>query len=170
MKKYKRLLVAGLSTSLVLSSAGTALAHGKVGLWDITVMIQSSAMPDISKMSPEAQAQLRRMGMFNGKGMTVTGQHCMTASEVAINDFSAAERKDKTCKIVSQNVSGGTMEAEMTCDGDLKGTGHMKFVFDSDTHYTGQMTMAGTHEGKPITNHETFEGRWIKADCGGVKT
>ena len=117
-----------------------------------------------------AQAQLRGMGLFNGKGMQITGQHCMTAAEVAVNDFSAAQLKDKTCKIVSQKVSGGSMEADLVCSGNLDGKGHMKFVFDSDTHYTGQMTMSGIHEGKPLTSEESFEGHWVKADCGGIKT
>jgi Protein of unknown function (DUF3617) len=170
VSSVKHVLAAGLAAAVVLGSVGAALAHGKVGLWSITVTMKSSAMPDIAKMSPQAQAQLRQMGLFNGKGTQVTGQHCMTAAEVAVNDFSAAQRKDKTCKIVSQKISGGAMEADMVCSGDLKGKGHMKFVFDSDTHYFGQMTMTGMHGSQPVNNNETFEGHWVKADCAGVKT
>jgi Protein of unknown function (DUF3617) len=170
MSGNNRLATACLASVLLFGLDNSTFAHGKVGLWTITVTMKSSAMPDYSKMSPQAQAQLRRMGLFNGKGMQVTGQHCMTAAEVAINDFSAAQRKDKTCKIVSQKISGGSMEADLVCSGKLDGKGHMKFVFDSDTHYSGQMTMSGMHEGKPMTSEESFEGHWIKGDCGGVKT
>jgi hypothetical protein len=87
-----------------------------------------------------------------------------------VNDFSAAQRKDKTCKIVSQKISGGSMEADLVCSGDLNGKGHMKFVFDSDTHYTGKMSMTGVHNGKALSSEETFDGHWVKADCAGVKS
>ena len=149
MVSTKYIAAAALASVFVLGAGGAALAHGKVGLWSVTLTVKSTSIP---------------------QGMHVTGQHCMTAAEVAVNDFSAAQRKDKTCKIVSQKISGGSMEANLVCSGDLNGKGYMKFVFDSDTHYSGKMSMTGVHAGKPLSSEETFDGHWIKADCAGVKT
>ncbi len=149
MVSKKRIIAAAIVSAIALGAGGAAVAHGKVGLWSITLTMKSTAIP---------------------QGMHVTGQHCMTAAEVAVNDFSAAQRKDKTCKIVSQKITGGSMEADLVCSGDLNGKGHMKFVFDSDTHYTGKMSMTGVHNGKVLSSEETFDGHWVKVDCAGVKS
>ncbi len=60
------------------------------------------------------------------------------------------------------------MSADMTCSGNFKGTGHMQFTFDSPNHYSGQMTMNGMSDGQPMKQQQSFEGKWVSADCGSV--
>jgi Protein of unknown function (DUF3617) len=144
-----------------------AQGHGKVGLWNVSVTAKT--LIDTSRMSPKVQAQLRAMGLLGGKGMTISDQHCMTAAEVARNDFEPSDA-NHGCKIVGEKNTSTSMSADMICTGDFTGKGHMQFTFDGETHYTGHMTMTGTRAGKTANTDMTFEGRWLKTDCGKVKS
>ncbi len=157
-----------LCAAAFLVFSGAALAHGKAGLWNVSVTAKTSV--DTSHMSPKVQAQLRAMGLLDGKGMTISDQHCMTAAEVARTDFVPSDNADRSCKIVGQKNTSNSMSADMVCSGDFNGKGHMQFTFDGDTHYIGHMTMTGTRAGKVSNTDMTFEGRWLKPDCGKVKT
>jgi tetratricopeptide (TPR) repeat protein len=133
------------------SSAALA-SHGKVGLWDITVEMN---MPNA-------------MGVQPPNGNTMTSQHCMTAAEVS-SDKPPAMTHNKDCSMQNVNVSGGTYAADMVCSGpDMQGNGHVSTAFDSDTHYSGQMTFTGTAHGHPVDMTNSFEGKWVSADCGDV--
>ena len=160
-----------LATATLVSclAAGTALAsHGKAGLWSVSVTMSGMGanLPDMSKMPPEAAARMKAMGL-SMSGNTMTSQHCMTAEEVA-ND-APAYRGDPSCKMSNIAHHGGAMSADVTCSGEFKGTGHVQFNYDSDTHYTGQTQMRGTMNGKPFSQDQSFEGRWLSPSCGAVK-
>ena len=82
MTLSKRVLIAGAGLAALGLVAVPAIAsHGKVGLWDVTVTVRMAgmpAMPDMSKLPPEAQAAMRAHGIsMNGHTMSAT--HCMTA-------------------------------------------------------------------------------------------
>src|SRR6185437_7048753 len=96
----------------------------------------------------------------------MTVQHCMTQEEV--NADHPAMRNEKECKLSNVKIGGNAFSADMVCTGEMQGTGHAEFVFDSPEHYTGKTTMVGTADGHPINNTTAMEGRWIGADCKGV--
>jgi hypothetical protein len=50
----------------------------------------------------------------------------------------------------------------------MTGAGHVEVVYSGDSSYTGKMTFAGSAQGHPMNMTNTFSGRWISADCGGV--
>lgn len=159
----KNFLIAMAAGAALIGATGVALAsHGKVGQWTVTItMGGGEKFPDVSKMPPEAQARMKAMGMTsNGDSMTI--QHCMTADEVA-NDTLTTQ--DKTCKLSNQKVSGHTMSADMTCSGQISGTGHFTVTYDSDSHYTGEMIVNGTSGGQPVHHDQKFDGRWVSATC-----
>ncbi|HEY1708445.1 MAG TPA: DUF3617 domain-containing protein [Rhizomicrobium sp.] len=169
MRFSRMILIGGIATGALALATGVALAnHGKAGLWRITISMPEGmpGMPDISKMPPEAQAQMKKMGMsMNGTGMTV--EHCMTEKEVT-QDMPHMNGREE-CKPTDVKISGHTMTANMVCDSpDMKGTGHAEFTYDTDTHYTGEVTMSGVAHGHQINQHEKFEGHWVSASCGGV--
>ena len=167
MRSRAMFVVTG-AAALALSTAAWA-GHGKVGLWDVSVTVKMSGM-DTSKLNPKAIAQLKAMGMLGDKGMTVNDQHCMTAAEVASNLFNPKTGQEHDCKAVNQKMNGRSVSSDLVCSGQTNATGHMDFIFDSDTHYSGHMTMKGTRNGRPTNEDLTFEGHWVKADCGGVKS
>jgi len=160
-------LAAGVA-AVALVAAPALAGHGKAGLWDVTVTTNAggAAMPDMSKLSPEAQAMMRARGMTMN-GHTITVQHCMTQSEVDANN-PPAMRNQKECKIANSRISGNAFSADMTCSGEMTGTGHMEVTYDSPEHYAGKSTMSGTVNGHPMSTSTTFEGRWVGADCKGV--
>lgn len=172
MLRSKLLFGSALAAAGLFALAGTAIAsHGKVGLWEVSVTMNMGgvAMPDMSKLPPEAQARMKAMGVHMG-GNTVTAQHCMTAAEVASDQpQNMSQSHNKECKMINVKMSGQSFNADMSCSGEVNATGHMNVTYDSPAHYSGKSTLVGTSNGHPVNMTQSFEGRWLKADCGGMK-
>jgi hypothetical protein len=170
MRLSKQVLFAGVAAVVLIAAGGAAFAsHGKAGLWDIqtTMNMGGMEMPDMSKLPPEAQAQMRKMGV-QMKGNTISSQHCMTADDVAQDKLPSVQH-NKNCSMEHTTASGGAVSADMVCTGeDMQGTGHLSVAYDGDSHYTGKMTMTGNAHGHPLNVTYSFEGKWVSADCGGV--
>jgi hypothetical protein len=143
-------------------------AHGKAGLWESTVTMNMAGMPQMPQMSPEQMAQMNAMGVHMPTAHTVTTQHCMTPQEVA-QDTPPTPRSAKECAVSQVKITGHTYSADMTCSGEMEGQGHVSVTYDSDEHYAGTWTFNGAAHGHPVNMTNTFEGKWLSADCGGVK-
>jgi hypothetical protein len=169
----KRVLYFGAIAAGVLALPMAAFAsHGKVGLWQITTTMNMSGMPnmpDMSKLPPEAQAQMKKMGV-QMNGNTITTQHCMTAQEVAADRPPAAMQHMKDCTMQNMSFGSGAMNADMVCStGEMTGKGHISVSYSGgDSEYVGSMSFSGTAQGHPINMTNSFQGKWISADCGGV--
>jgi hypothetical protein len=159
--------VARLSGGIVLLMTvvpGLALAaHGKAGLWEITT---TTNMPNMPQMSPAQIAQMQAMGMHMPMGQAMTVQHCMTASEVASDSLRPA-RND--CTYSNVKLVGHTFSGDEICHGNFEGQGHFSVTYDSDEHYSGSTSMSGSANGHMMSVSNSFEGKWVSADCGGVK-
>jgi hypothetical protein len=46
--------------------------------------------------------------------------------------------------------------------------GHVDITYSGAEHYTGSAVMHVTMQGKAADLISRFEGRWLKADCGGI--
>jgi hypothetical protein len=158
---------AGLVT-LALVAVPAIASHGKAGLWNVTITanVSGAAMPNMSQLPPQAQAAMRARGItMNGNSMTV--QHCMTQAEVDANG-PPPMRNQRECTMTNVRTGGGSFSADMTCNGQMTGTGHVEVTYDSREHYVGKSTLTGTAQGQPVSTSSTFEGRWAGADCKGV--
>ena len=164
----------GTSTALlaaaVIFAAGAAFtpalaAHGKVGLWKVTVTMQNPAM---ARMSASDREQMRAMGMQMQNGHTVTVDHCMTAAEVASDQLSTNSARQQGCTMENLKTTGKTFSGDMVCKGEMTGKGHMAVTYDSAEHYSGKMIFSGSAHGQPVSMTNLYEGHWIKADCGAV--
>jgi hypothetical protein len=161
--------VAGIAAAAILVPGVALSAHGKAGLWNITTKMEMPGMPqmpDMSTMPPEVQARMKAMHM-GSNGNSISVQHCMSQAEV--DQGKPPEMGHKQCKLTGFTTAGHTYTGDMVCSGEFTGTGHMQVSYDSDEHYSGSMTMAGTAQGHPMNMHSTFEGQWVSADCGSVK-
>src|SRR6185437_13664706 len=155
-----------LSVVLVAVSAGTAMAgHGKAGLWNVSTTM---SMP-MASMPPEAMEKMKAMGMSMPSGQTFNTQICMTQAEVDADKPPAMTQNDMGCsgKVTGMTANGVT--EDMTCNGRMKGTGHMQISFTGDSHYEGSYNFNGNMEGHPMQSSSSFKGDWVKADCGSVK-
>ncbi|HEY0302531.1 MAG TPA: DUF3617 domain-containing protein [Rhizomicrobium sp.] len=128
-----------LAAALLLPGAALA-AHGKAGLWSSTTTMTMPGMPAQSRAAT----------------------YCMTQAEVASEAPAADPRSG--CVYKNMSVQGRTYNADMVCTGQFKGTGRFSTTYDSDTHYTATIAIAG--EGFSMTN--AVEGKWLKADCAGA--
>jgi hypothetical protein len=170
----KRVLYFGAIAAGVAALSTAAFAsHGKVGLWDVTTTMNMGGMqmPDLSKLPPDqramVEAQLKKSGV-SMNGNTITTQHCMTAAEVA-QDTPPAMEHMKNCTVEHMNMSGGGMTADMVCStSELTGSGHISVSYSGDSQYSGSMNFSGTAQGHPINMTNSFQGKWVSADCGGV--
>jgi hypothetical protein len=170
-ERMKRVLHFGVIAAGVIALPFAASAsHGKAGLWNITTTMDMSGtpgMPDMSKLPPEAQAQMKKMGV-QMNGNSITTQHCMTAAEVA-QDRPPQMGHMKDCTMQNMSFGGGAMKADMVCSTpDMTGKGHISVAYSGDSSYSGKMSFTGTAQGHPMNMTNTFEGHWLSADCGGV--
>lgn len=160
-----------LATSMLAGAAmallsGPALAaHGKVGLWNVTVTMSGRGMPNIPAA---ARAQMKAHGIGTPNDHTISARHCMTAEEVASDRLSLKGPTGQGCSLTDLKTAGHTLTGNMVCNGKVKGEGHIAITYDTPEHYSGSMAFAGSAGGPPLHMTYNYEGHWLKADCGNV--
>lgn len=156
-----------LVTAIVCSPL--AMAVGKAGLWEATTtMNMGGAMP---QMSPEQLEKMKEMGMkMPMMSPTTVVKYCVTP-EMAAKDTPPNEAEKQGCKMTNMKKSGSGMSADMVCDGEFKGTGHIDASYSGDSSYTTRISMKGTSARSPMPMDMTMNssGKWLGADCGSVK-
>lgn len=140
-------------------------AHGKAGLWNVTVSMEGMTTP---QMSPGDMARMKSMGIEMPDRNTVSIQHCMTAAEVNSDRLPAGTAAQQGCTMNNMQSAGHMLSSDMICTGNMKGEGHMALDYDSPEHYSGKMTFNGTAQGQPANITYMYDGKWASADCGGV--
>ena len=164
--------ICAMSTAIVLAAILTpsALAgHGKAGLWQATIQTNSGAiagMPDMSKMPPQVQAQMRARGISMG-GNTMTSKYCMTAAQVAADK--PAFRQASNCKSENVRVSGNSYSADVVCTGKMNARGHIQINYSSPEHYSGTQTTDMVMKGRTTHTTMNMDARWLSPICGKVK-
>lgn len=140
-------------------------AHGKAGLWDVTVSIEGMEMPQVS---PEDMARMKAMGIQMPNRNTISTKHCMTAAEVNSDELTSGTAAEQGCSMTDTKAEGHTLSGDMVCNGTLKGEGHMTLDYDKPEHYSGKMTFNGTAAGQPADITYLYDGKWTSPDCGGT--
>ncbi|HEX3809943.1 MAG TPA: DUF3617 domain-containing protein [Rhizomicrobium sp.] len=158
------ILITSVLAVALYSAQGFAAGHGRAGLWTITTRVN---MPDMPKMSPEQMAQMKAAGVNMSGSNTFVAQHCVSAQEAAM-DRPPVGQSQHGCSMNNYKFVHGKMSADMTCTGDNQATGHLDVTYDSDKHYSGAVRMTAMQDGKPLSMTNTFEGKWVSADCGSV--
>ncbi|MBU6442589.1 MAG: DUF3617 family protein [Alphaproteobacteria bacterium] len=153
------------AAALALLSAPASAAHGKAGLWHITVTVSGPGMP---AMPAAARAQMKARGVNMPSGHTISAQHCMTAQEVASDRFPFNEPAQQDCKMINLKTVGHTFSGDLVCSGQMTGQGHIAITYETDEHYSGKMAFSGSASSRPLQMNYRYEGRWLKADCGNV--
>ena len=157
-----------IALAVVLTPSALA-AHGKAGLWQLTIQTNSGAMagmPDMSKLPPQVQAQMRAHGTSMG-GNTMTSKYCMTAAQVASDQ--PAFRQASNCKSENARMSGNTFSADVVCTGAMKSRGHTEITYTSPEHYSGTQTTDVFMEGRAIHTTMNMDARWLSPNCGKVR-
>jgi hypothetical protein len=61
------------------------------------------------------------------------------------------------------------MKVRWACGGNDPSNGEGEIRFSSDKAFTGRAVVNSVHEGKPDRMDVESIGKWVSADCGGVK-
>jgi hypothetical protein len=167
MSSFSRILRGGLIMGVVVVPLGALASHGKVGLWEVTTHVNMAGM--MANIPPEALARMKAAGMNPSGIQTHTSQQCMTAEDVA-RDTPPTPRKNQGCDFTNLTHDAHNFTGDLICkSSEAQGRGHVAVTYDSDEHYSGNYAFDGTVQGHPQNITSTFEGRWISADCGGMK-
>lgn len=140
----------------------------KPGLWSSTVTVNlGGGMPSIP---PEQMAQMKAMGIqIPNMAAPMTSQYCLSPQEAAGNRPRMGKDMESSCKTENVKTVGRTTSADLVCTGEMNGRGHMETTYASEERYSGRMTFKGTAGGRPMNMTNTFEGRFVSADCGSVR-
>jgi hypothetical protein len=165
--KKRTLLLAGATLGLIVAMPVSVMAaqHVKPGLWEITIQTKGAGMPDMSQLPPEAQAQMKAMGIkMSGNGMTT--RSCVTPQEAAADPKWG---EDKNCKVSNMKWNGQTYSADIVCKGGQNGHGHITATLLSPDHYTATTSMTVIQDGQSTTMDSAIEAKLVSTDCGKVK-
>lgn len=170
--------------SVVLAAAAlVAPAFGqtlKPGLWEVTSKMGGS--PELEKAMAEMNKQLAGMSPAQRKQMEAAmGQHgmqlgagaggatvmkmCMSREMLESNDFGQYKGQ---CTTTRQDRSGNTLKMAWTCT-NPPSQGEGEYVFAGPESYRSKARMTTTSGGKTDTVTMDGSGKWLGADCGGLK-
>jgi hypothetical protein len=161
------LAVAVCSAALV---AQAPALNVKLGLWETTVTTKIGGdVPgmDMSKLTPEQQAQMQQaMKQFMGSH-TVTNKTCLTKDQLDKANFLGKD--EPNCKTTISKNTSTVMEGHQVCTGDDARTVDLHFEAASPTSVNGTFKSTATSQGKTMNVDGTITGRWLGADCGNIK-
>lgn len=166
------------TAAAALVSAQTPL-NVKLGLWEVTSTqhITGMEMPqvppnvDLSKVPPEQRARIEAMMKANQaktSGQPTTIKQCVTTEKLNRALFDDREM-DPSCKRTMVSSSSTLEEINIECSGRQKMSGTVKIEATGPEAVKGTTHFMADMEGKPITIDSTFAGKWVSADCAGVK-
>ena len=148
--------------------------QARPGLWEqtTTMSLGGAGMPQMPAIPADKMAQLKSMGIeipdFS-KPQTTTIKTCLTAEEIANQRLPKPEDMG-SCTMENRQASDDRMSADLVCSGgEFQGMGHVEYVFDSETSYSGSMTFNGSRAGQPFEMTHKSDGTWLGEDCGGVE-
>jgi len=174
-----RLTAAALLGALCLPVAAQNL---KPGLWEISNKLQSSnpqveqAMAQMrqqmASMSPAQRKQMEEVMAKHGMQAAGSGpagtslRVCMT-KEMLERDGVPAQQQGN-CTTTAQPRSGNTQKISFRCT-NPEATGEGQYTYLSPEAYSGKTVVTSVRQGKSETMTVEGAGKWLSADCGGLK-
>jgi hypothetical protein len=148
----------------------------KLGLWEIATHPQVSGnLPitdeQLQKMPPEQRAKFEaamQAALARGAQPRMF-KECMTA-EKRSRGFNAGTDQSKNCQTILVTNTPSEFESHRECsteDGKQSTGVHFRIV--SSDHVSGTVNTLISKGAKTMTVNSTMEGKWLGADCGGVK-
>jgi hypothetical protein len=148
----------------------------KLGLWEIATHPQvSGALPitdeQLQKLPPEQRAKFEaamQAALARGAQPRLF-KECMTA-EKRSRGFNAGSDQNKNCQTTLVTNTPSEFQSHRECVSEEgKQSFDVHFQVISSDHVTGTVNAIISHGAKTMTVNSTAEGKWLGADCGGVK-
>lgn len=157
-------VLGAVTVTLTFGLATSALAaHGKAGLWSVDMSI---AGQDTTKLPPNVIQLMKAKGLTPNSNGGFTLMRCMTAADTTDDSKMLDVNANQSCQLVNRKNMGHAASADLICKGQINGTGQVSVNYDSDTHYSGAMSInAQSAEGAPVQQNQKFVGHWVSASC-----
>lgn len=161
-------VVAAGVVGAVAARADSAALNVKPGLWEMTV--QLSGLPLIPQdklagMPPEQRAKVA--AMLGAVTQPHTTKTCLTKEKLARGPLELNE-SNKSCKRTVVANSATTLDLKLECPvegGALSTSLHV----EAPTPEALKGTSVIVHPNRAGTTTSTIQGKWVSADCGGVR-
>ena len=148
----------------------------KLGLWETTIVSQSSGMPPIppemmARMTPEQKARMEAaMKARQGQGPhTQTLKRCLTKEDLNKAAW-FGDKNDQECTRTVISSTPHRLEAKLECTkggGKQSGTFNVEAVDSGSVKGTTEMVMTGG--GNTMTMNSHFTSKWLGPVCGTAK-
>jgi hypothetical protein len=175
-----RFVPSGAFAALALSSFAAAAQGMAPGLWEHNVKFKSQS-GEMEKSRAEMQAEIaslppdqRKMveQMMAKKGMSLDAQNtilriCVSKEQAERMEPLPMNKADCKQDVVSR--TSNSMKVKWVCGGNDPSNGEGEMRFSSDKAFTGRAVVNSVHEGKPDRMDVESIGKWVSADCGGIK-
>ena len=172
------LIAFGVSCLPVLVAAAPPAPPVKTGLWEVK-MSQLDAngkemLPpmnaSMARMTPEARARMAEM--MKGRGLVMPDENgaiklCMSKESF---DSGAWQQMagDTGCTTNYSSTTGSTWKWHTSCP-SLKTESDGETTFTGGVAYKTKVVSTSNSTGTPRTTTRLMDGKWLGADCGGVK-
>ena len=176
-KTYLALACAlGIVLTLPVSADQTKVKlDAETGLWEMTTHPQMSGtlqIPEeqLQKMTPEQRARVE--AALQSATANVSREHvirqCLTPEQLS-KGFDVGD-EGSSCKTTVIRNTSSELEVRRECtESNAPHTTTERFRMSGRREVSGTVDAALSQNGRPLTMHMTIEGRWLGADCGGIK-
>lgn len=181
-------LLAIVMTTAALLPGALGSAHAQVqkmrpGLWEHSVAMKSQSgqmeaamaqmQQSMASMTPEQRKQMEQMLAQQGVAMgpgghTHTVKVCISPEQADLDRIPPQEGCTQTVARTGPNSVTMRFSCKGT-QGQPPTTGEGSMTFNGPTAYTGQFKVQTTSGGKPEQLDMAQSGKWLAADCGGLK-
>lgn len=148
------------------------IAHG---LWEHSYTMKTrsglleGAMNQLAGLAPEQQQMMEQMMANQGLSLSPSGntlQVCITREDAARGEI---PQVDSACTQEIVQRSGNTIKVTFSCASDPPTRGEGELTFLNPKAYTGKAVVFTSVQGISEQMNVEQKGRWLSADCGGVK-
>jgi uncharacterized protein involved in copper resistance len=172
-----KIAISALAALVVTAALAQPQTQRKPGLWEVQSKNSGAGMPNMDEMlasvPPEQRAQVEQMMKQRGAGVggaPRTFRYCLTPERAARETVPASD-PDTKCEHKTGARAGTEQRFSFTCkakDGStIDGDGRAYDI--APDSYALDMNMKMVHDGKPMQMRMEQKGRWLGADCKGVK-
>lgn len=162
--------------------AAPTLTQRKPGLWEVQTTTAGAGMPQAPNMKdmmanlpPEQRARVEQMMKDQGVGMGArpnSFRMCLSKEQAEKNEMSVQPDPDTHCDNTMTPVSSREAKFTFQCrrkDGStMKGEGRAYDLTPESYAMDLRMTVQ-QHQGAPMTMQTAQRGKWVGADCKGLK-
>ncbi len=180
MKNLLRFCLTTTMVSFTASQANAAPAAVQAGLWQYNESIKTpsgafekamlKAREDLASLPAEQRKLVEKDMADNGIDLKTDGmlrKICINAEDAAHGSIPVGQG-NCTQKTVSRQ--GSTSKVSFSCKDSTEANGTADLTVLSPTHFKAQVTVnTKQSDGKPERLNITQEGKWLSADCAGIR-